>query len=108
MARGIVANVMIPLLAPVSPEGARALYASRYAGCSFVRLLAGSALPETRHVRGSNRCDLALRVVNGGRGLLVLAALDNLVKGAAGQAVQNWNRMEGWPETTGLPLEGWG
>jgi N-acetyl-gamma-glutamyl-phosphate reductase len=73
----------------------------------FVRLLDGDTLPETRHVRGSNDCHIALRVAAEGHLLLAFAAIDNLMKGAAGQAVQNWNRMWDWPEQTGLPLLGW-
>ncbi len=107
MARGIVANVAIPLATSLRAEDARAIYADRYARAPFVRLLEGDALPETRHVRGSNRCDLALRVVAEGKLLLVFAALDNLIKGAAGQAIQNWNVMQGWPQELGLPRDGW-
>ena len=107
MARGIVASVALPLGQERYTSEAQGLYERRYAPHPFVRVLAGAALPETRHVRGSNRCDLAVRVVAGGRMLLVFAAIDNLVKGAAGQAIQNWNRMQGWPETTGLPIGGW-
>jgi N-acetyl-gamma-glutamyl-phosphate reductase len=107
MARGIVANVAIPLSTPISLDDAAERYRERYRESAFVRIADGEALPETRHVRGSNRCDLAVRVADAGRLLLVYAAIDNLVKGAAGQAVQNWNRMMGWPEGTGLPRNAW-
>jgi len=107
MARGIVANVSIPLAFDVSPAMAAELYQDRYCNSAFVRVIQGNGLPETRHVRGSNRCDLAIRVADAGRLLLVFAAIDNLVKGAAGQAVQNWNRMMGWPDTLGLPQDAW-
>ncbi len=107
MARGILASVAVPLAHAVDRNEAGALYLACYQGRPFVRLLAGDALPETRNVRGSNRCDLALRVAAAGKMLLVFAAIDNLIKGAAGQAVQNWNLMQGWSETTGLPLSGW-
>ena len=107
MVRGISANVAIPLAEPVSIAAARERYAAHYGSTPFVRLLDDDELPETRHVRGSNRCDLALRITAGGRLLLVFAAIDNLVKGAAGQAIQNWNRVQGWPEETGLPFMGW-
>lgn len=107
MARGIVANVSIPLAFDVSPAMAAELYQDRYCNSAFVRVIQGNGLPETRHVRGSNRCDLAIRVADMGRLLLVFAAIDNLVKGAAGQAVQNWNRMMGWPDTLGLPRDAW-
>ena len=107
MARGIVANVSIPLTRAIAPAEAVALYRGRYDGAGFVRVIEGEALPETRHVRGSNRCDLAVRMADAGRLLLVYAALDNLVKGAAGQAIQNWNRMMNWPESLGLPRDAW-
>jgi N-acetyl-gamma-glutamyl-phosphate reductase len=107
MSRGIVANVAIPLAEAATLESLQTLYRERYAGAPCVRVLDGAALPETRNVRGSNRCDIAVRVVAQGRLLLAFAAIDNLGKGAAGQAIQNWNRMRGWPEQTGLPLEGW-
>ena len=107
MSRGIVANVAIPLAIATTAESVQTLYRERYAAAPCVRVLDGLALPETRHVRGSNRCDIAVRVVAGARLLLVFAAIDNLGKGAAGQAIQNWNRMQGWAEATGLPLEGW-
>jgi len=107
MTRGILVSAAVPLAHPMSLAEVQAVYEQRYAAHPCVRVLGAPALPETRHVRGSNRCDLAVRVGAAGTVLLVFAAIDNLVKGAAGQAIQNWNRMEGWPETTGLPLEGW-
>jgi len=107
MARGIVATVALPLAVPLSAAELADLYRECYAASPFVRVLDGAALPESRFVRGSNRCDLALRAAAGGRLLLAYAAIDNLGKGAAGQAIQNWNRMQGWPETTGLPVDGW-
>jgi N-acetyl-gamma-glutamyl-phosphate reductase len=57
-------------------------------------------------VQHSNRCDVAVTTLHGGTTLLAAAALDNLVKGAAGQAVQNLNLMLGWPEDCGLPVHG--
>lgn len=107
MARGIVATTAVPLQDALSYAEVRAVYAARYANQPFVHLLDGDALPETRHVRGSNRCDMALRLVAGNRLLLVFTAIDNLQKGAAGQAVQNWNRLQGWSDTVGLSQGGW-
>jgi len=106
MARGILLTATAALARPVSPEEAHAAYALRYAGERFVRLLDPGAWPETRCVRGSNRCDVAVTTLHGGTTLLATAALDNLVKGAAGQAVQNLNLMLGWPEDWGLPVHG--
>ena len=67
-----------------------------------MRVLDEGQWPETRTVRTSNRCDLAVTTLHGGATLLVAASLDNLVKGAAGQAIQNANLAFGWHETAGL------
>ena len=106
MARGILLTANAPLARAVAPEEARAAYEARFAGEPFVRVLAAGEWPETRAVRGSNRCDLAVTTLHGGRTLLATAALDNLVKGAAGQAIQNLNLVLGWPETAGLGTHG--
>ncbi len=106
MARGIVLTASVALARVVSPEEAHAAYVARYADEPFVRMLAQGTWPETRMVRGSNRCDVAVTTVHGGTTLLATATIDNLVKGAAGQAIQNLNLMLGWPETTGLPVHG--
>jgi N-acetyl-gamma-glutamyl-phosphate reductase len=106
MARGILLTAQVALATPLSPEEARALYARRYAEETFVRLLDAGQWPETRAVRGSNRCDVQVTTLFGGRTLLATAALDNLGKGAAGQALQNLNLALGWPETTALPRHG--
>ena len=71
-----------------------------------MRVLDPGVWPETRAVRNSNRCDLGVTTVHGGRTLLATAAIDNLVKGAAGQAVQNLNLLLGWPEHWALPVHG--
>jgi N-acetyl-gamma-glutamyl-phosphate reductase len=106
MARGILLTATAPLSRRVTTEEAREVYAARYAGEPFVRLLAPGEWPATREVRASNRCDLAVTTLHGGRTLLAAAAIDNLVKGAAGQAIQNLNLLLGWPEDWGLPVHG--
>jgi N-acetyl-gamma-glutamyl-phosphate reductase len=106
MARGILLTATAPLASAVSPDEAQAAYRQRFANEPFVRLLEPSQWPETRSVRTSNRCDVAVTTMHGGRTLLATAALDNLVKGAAGQALQNLNLMLGWPEEWGLPVHG--
>jgi N-acetyl-gamma-glutamyl-phosphate reductase len=101
MTRGILATCYAPLARPLAAEAALDLYREAYAGEPFVRVLEDD-LPQTKATYGSNFCDVAVRV-DAERGLVVaVAALDNLVKGAAGQAVQNMNVMFGLPETTGL------
>ena len=106
MARGILLTATAALAHPITPEEAHAAYRERYADEPFVRVLEPGRWPETRSVRTSNRCDIAVTTLHHGRTLLAAAALDNLVKGAAGQAIQNLNRMLGWPENWGLPIHG--
>ncbi|MDE2850315.1 MAG: N-acetyl-gamma-glutamyl-phosphate reductase [Acidobacteriota bacterium] len=102
MTRGILAACYVPMTEPPSHDELEAAYLDRYASEPFVRVLTGAALPQTKATLGSNYCDLAVRV-DAERGLaVVFAALDNLVKGAAGQAVQNMNVMFNLEETTGL------
>lgn len=99
MIRGIHATVYAELT--VADSDVQALFEDRYAGEPFVRVMAAGTHPETRDVRGSNLCRLAVHQPTGGQ-LVVLSVIDNLIKGAAGQAIQNMNLMYGWPETTGL------
>ncbi|NOT35231.1 MAG: N-acetyl-gamma-glutamyl-phosphate reductase [Candidatus Eisenbacteria bacterium] len=106
MARGILLSATAPLATLVTPDDVHALYVRRFANETFVRVLDPGQWPETRLVRGSNRCDLAVSTLHDGRTLLVTAAIDNLVKGAAGQALQNLNLMLGWPEDWALPVHG--
>lgn len=78
------------------------LFEQRYAYEAFVDVLPAGSMPETRSVRGSNTCRIAVHRPQGGDTVVVLSVIDNLVKGAAGQAVQNMNIMFGLPESTGL------
>jgi len=106
MSRGILLTANARLTRPVSPDEVRAAYLARYQHEPFVRVLGPGLWPETRAVKASNRCDVAVTTLHDGRTLLATAALDNLVKGAAGQAIQNLNLMLGWPESWGLPVHG--
>jgi N-acetyl-gamma-glutamyl-phosphate reductase len=106
MARGILLTAQAPLARAVAPDEARAAYAERYGAEPFVRLLPEDAWPATGAVRGSNRADVQVTTLFGGKTLLATAALDNLSKGAASQALQNLNLMLGWPEATGLTAHG--
>ncbi|WP_130836980.1 N-acetyl-gamma-glutamyl-phosphate reductase [Lachnoclostridium sp. Marseille-P6806] len=85
-------------------ETLRAVYEKYYGGEHFIRLLPGDDLPETRFVEGSNDVDINFRIDSRTGRVVMLGALDNLVKGAAGQAVQNMNIMFGLPESSGLEL----
>ncbi len=80
----------------------QALYEKRYANEPFVDVLPAGSHPETRSVRGANVCRIALHRPQGGDVVVVLSVIDNLVKGAAGQAVQNMNLLFGYPETTAI------
>ena len=106
MARGILLTAQAPLTRATSEDELRAIYAARYDGEPFVRLLPAGTWPETRAVRGSNRVDVQVTTLFDGTTLLATAAIDNLSKGAATQALQNLNLMLGWPEATGLPRHG--
>ena len=78
------------------------LYEKRFAGEPFVDVMPPGSHPETRSVRAANVCRIAVHRPQGGDIAVILAVVDNLVKGAAGQAIQNMNLMFGLPETTGL------
>lgn len=80
----------------------QALFEARYADEPFVDVMSAGAMPETRSVRGANTCRIAVHRPQDGDTVVVLSVIDNLVKGAAGQAVQNMNLMCGLPETAGL------
>jgi N-acetyl-gamma-glutamyl-phosphate reductase len=99
MIRGIHATLYARLTRPVDLQ---ALYEKRYAGEAFVDVMPAGAHPDTRSVRASNVCRIAVHQPRGADTAVVLSVIDNLVKGAAGQAVQNMNIMFGWPESTGL------
>lgn len=83
-------------------EAVRLLYEDTYRSEPFVRVLPSGVAPTTRVVRYSNFCDLQVYLVNGGRMLEIVSCLDNMIKGAAGQAVENMNLMYGFPETTSI------
>lgn len=100
MTRGLLATCHVPLSADLDDGGALELYRSAYADGPFVRV--AGTLPCTKATTGSNYCDVSVRVDRERETAVVLAALDNLGKGAAGQAVQNMNRMFGLEETEGL------
>ncbi|MCL8208335.1 MAG: N-acetyl-gamma-glutamyl-phosphate reductase [Actinomycetia bacterium] len=104
-ARGILATVHGRLVG--SPDDVAEAYRDAYAGEPFVRVLEPGELPPMKGVRGSNRVDIGFVVDRRLSRLVVVAVLDNLVKGAAGQAIQNLNRMIGVPEDTALDRVGW-
>lgn len=99
MIRGIHATLYAKLIKKVDLQ---TLYVNRYANEPFVDVLPAGNHPETRSVRGSNYCRIAVHRPQDGNIAVILSVTDNLVKGAAGQAVQNMNIMLGFPETLGI------
>jgi N-acetyl-gamma-glutamyl-phosphate reductase len=98
--RGILATIYVRVAPGTTEEALGDVLRVAYADAPFVRLV-GAALPEIKHVAHTNFCDIGWRVDPSGRAVIV-SVLDNLLKGASGQAVQNMNVMLGVPETTGL------
>lgn len=106
MPRGILATVTARPARPVTTAEVRAALAAAYADGPFVHLLDESAWPHTAATYGSNSCHLQATVDADSGRIVVVSALDNLGKGAAGQAVQCANLMLGLPETAGLSVDG--
>lgn len=101
--RGMAVTTVVELASPVSSEDIAEAYRKAYGGRPFVSL-AGDRIPQTREVWGSNRCDIGWRIEDGH--LMLFSVIDNLVKGASGQAVQDMNIRFGIDECAGLPLGG--
>lgn len=102
MNRGILITAYANLLKPVTYEEVKKLYDDCYNDERFVRVLDKNVCPETRNVHGSNYVDVNFRIDERTNRIIMMGAMDNLVKGAAGQAIQNMNLMFGLPEETGL------
>jgi N-acetyl-gamma-glutamyl-phosphate reductase len=100
--RGIHATLYAQIGKGMGESDFQAIYEKRYADEPFVDVMPAKSHPETRSVRASNLCRIAVHRPQGGDTLVVLSVIDNLVKGAAGQAVQNMNIMFDLPETYGL------
>ena len=105
--RGILTTIYVRLTKPLSVESALELFHRQYESEPFVHLLPAGELPNTRNVEGSNHCHIGLAAdPRNNRTMVVVTAIDNLVKGAAGQAVQNMNLMMGFEESLGLTAPG--
>jgi len=102
LARGILSTIYVQLSAPQTKEAVETLYRKAYAGRPMVRIWKAGSLPELQHVVHTNFCDIGFVLDGTGRRLIVVSCLDNLGKGAAGQAVQNFNHLLGIKEQTGL------
>lgn len=104
MNRGILATEYAKLTKKVTPEEVKAVYDKYYAKETFVRVMGDGVCPETKWVEGSNYVDIGFKIDERTGRIIMMGAIDNLVKGAAGQAVQNMNLLFGLDETMGLDL----
>jgi N-acetyl-gamma-glutamyl-phosphate reductase len=108
MPRGILATITAKLTKEISSEAAHKIYSDYYADSAFVSVLEFGVMPKTSAVLGSNRVQMQVAVDAHTSRLVVSVAIDNLGKGAAGQAIQNANIMCGLPEIAGLAFDGVG
>jgi N-acetyl-gamma-glutamyl-phosphate reductase len=104
MDRGILSTLYVTLGKKMNTEEVLNIFRTHYQGEPFVRVYPKGKLPNTRDVKGSNYCDIGVKVNEEDGRLVVVTAIDNLVKGASGEAVQNMNIMLGFPETMGLDI----
>ena len=104
MNRGILATEYAKLTRDVSWEDVKAVYDNYYGDEKFIRVLDRDVCPETKWVEGSNYVDIGFKIDPRTNRIIMMGAIDNLVKGAAGQAVQNMNLMFGLKESEGLEL----
>ena len=102
MNRGILITAYASLTRDVSYEEVRAVYDRYYTKELFVRVLEKDVCPQTRWVEGSNFVDVNFKIDPRTKRIIMMGAMDNVVKGAAGQAIQNMNLLFGLPENTGL------
>jgi N-acetyl-gamma-glutamyl-phosphate reductase len=102
ISRGILSTIYAQLKPGVQQAEITKLYESMYTHEPFVRVLPDNSFPATQYVRGSNFCDLGFKIDTRTGRIIIMSAIDNIVKGAAGQAVQNMNIMCGFTEATGL------
>jgi len=102
ISRGILSTVYASLARETTPTEVGQLYRDQYSSEPFVRVLEEDTFPATQYVRGSNYCDISAKIDHTTGRIIVMSAIDNVVKGAAGQAVQNMNIMCQFPENSGL------
>lgn len=104
MNRGILSTIYVGLAAKNTVADLRAILEKTYHAEAFVHVLPEGVMPSTHQVRGTNDCVMNVFADRAKGRAIIVSVIDNLVKGASGQAVQNMNVMYGWPETTGLQL----
>ncbi|MEK7851552.1 MAG: N-acetyl-gamma-glutamyl-phosphate reductase [Deltaproteobacteria bacterium] len=100
--RGILSTIYASVKGEENEDSILALYNEFYAGEKFIRLHPKGSFPNISSVKGSNFCDIGLKLDKRTNRIVIISVIDNLVKGASGQAVQNMNIMYGFPEDTGL------
>jgi N-acetyl-gamma-glutamyl-phosphate reductase len=100
--RGILSTIYVKLARPASTEELEKVMRAFYAGRPWVRVFAQSRLPQIKFSLNTNYCDIGFNLSPDGQRVVLVSCLDNLLKGAAGQAVQNMNVMYGWDEREGL------
>jgi N-acetyl-gamma-glutamyl-phosphate reductase len=100
--RGILSTMHVGFASPVTAEELTATYAEAYANAPFVKVLPAGQLPELRDVVNTPYAVIGFALLQGGRRAVIVSVIDNLLKGAASQAVQNFNRMQGYDEREGL------
>jgi len=100
--RGILSTIYVHLKRPMQSAEVESCYHDFYKGRKFVRVFGTPKLPEIQFSLNTNYCDLGFCLAPDGQRLVIVSCEDNLIKGAAGQAVQNMNLMYGWPEEEGL------
>lgn len=102
--RGILSTCYATLIDPLGLDDVMKIYHDKYASEDFIRVFGQNYLPNVNQVAGTNFCDIGLVIDERTSRVIVVSVIDNLIKGAAGQAIQNMNIMFGLPETTGLKL----
>lgn len=102
MNRGMIATCYAELAEGMTVDALRDLYRDRYDSDAFVTVMKAGEIPQTRHVRGSNEARIAICADRVPGRVIIISVIDNLTKGSSGQAVQNYNLTQGWPETLGL------
>jgi len=102
MNRGMIATCYVDLTAGISAQKLHETYVSRYKDEPFVHVEAFGVAPQTRHIRASNHCRIGVFADRAAGRAIIISVIDNLTKGSSGQAVQNYNAVQGWDERLGL------